>query len=146
MILLRNPSSIYKDRLQYPRKVYCVDTGLVNLSRFKLKMDWGSVLENAVFIELLRRGKEVFYWKDERGTEVDFVELKNMEPVSLIQVCWNPTMETMPREVKSLLKGMEYFNIKEGIVITRDFSQVKEINEKRIIFKPFWEWALEKND
>ena len=135
-----------KDRLQYPRKVYCVDTGLVNLSRFKLKTDWGSLLENAVFIELLRRGKDVFYWKDERGAEVDFVELKNMEPVSLIQVCWNPTRETMSREVKALLKGMEYFHIKEGIVITRDFSRLERVNKKRIVFKPFWEWALEKND
>ena len=35
-------------------------------------------VENAVFLELLRRPRvEVFYWKDEQGREVDFVVLEN---------------------------------------------------------------------
>ncbi|MCD6407749.1 ATP-binding protein [bacterium] len=134
-----------KDRLQYPKKIYCVDTGFINLTKFKLKIDWGSVLENAVFIELLRRGKEVFYWKDERGYEVDFVEIRNMKPVSLIQVCWEPEGDIVKREVRALLKAMHHFGLKEGVIITRNFSHIKRTDDKVIIFKPFWKWVLKED-
>ena len=61
-----------------------------------------------------------------------------------IQVCWNISDErTKEREVKSLVKSMEEFKIKEGLVITEDFEYEERINGKKIIYKPLWKWLLE---
>jgi len=48
--------------------------------------DIGRLAENLVFIELKRRGKEVYYWKGKQ--EVDFV-IKELTHNELIQVSWN---------------------------------------------------------
>ncbi|MCD4808342.1 MAG: ATP-binding protein, partial [Methanosarcinales archaeon] len=55
-----------------PKKIYCIDTGLRNAVSFKFSEDRGRLAENAVFVELKRRKKEVFYWKSDAG-EVDFI-------------------------------------------------------------------------
>ena len=135
-----------KDRMQYPKKIYCVDTGIVNLGIFRLKRDYGNLLENAVFMELLRRKENIFYWKNERGEEVDFVILENFKPVELIQVCYNIEEEkTKKREIKALLKAMDEFKLKKGLIITKDFLGEEKINNKKVIYRPFWLWAL-KNE
>jgi hypothetical protein len=108
-----------------------------------LKRDYGNLLENAVFMELLRRKEDIFYWKNERGVEVDFVILENFKPVELIQVCYNIEEEkTKKREIKALLKAMDEFKLKKGLIITKDFLGEEKINNKKVIYKPFWLWTL----
>ncbi len=132
-----------KERLQYPRKIYCIDTGLVNSLVFKFSRNWGKLLENAVFLELIKRGEELYYWKDNTGKEVDFILMKNFKPQLPIQVVWNIDDEkTKGREIRALLKAMEEFELKEGLIITGNFEGKDEIGNKRIIYKPFWKWAL----
>lgn len=62
-----------KDIAQYPKKLYCVDTGMIRAVKRPRRMDHGPVAENVVAAELVRRyGKDsIFYWKG-KG-EVDFV-------------------------------------------------------------------------
>jgi len=67
-----------KDQLQYPRKLYAIDPGLVNFSGFRFSEDAGRLMENVVAVELMRRKtaspvREVYYWKDKQQSEVDFV-------------------------------------------------------------------------
>jgi predicted AAA+ superfamily ATPase len=44
-----------KDQLQYPRKIYAIDSGFANFSGFKFSEDAGRLMENLVAVELLRR-------------------------------------------------------------------------------------------
>ena len=46
------------------------------------------------------------------------------------------------REIWSLLKAMDEFKIKEGLIITEEYNDIKEINNKRIVFKPLWQWLI----
>ncbi|MDI6859485.1 MAG: DUF4143 domain-containing protein, partial [Methanocellales archaeon] len=66
-----------KDQLQYARKVYFIDNGFINALSTRFSKNIGRVYENIVAIELLRRYSkkdvELYYWKDRRGKEVDFV-------------------------------------------------------------------------
>jgi predicted AAA+ superfamily ATPase len=62
-----------KEQILNPKKVYCMDSGLRNMVSFKFSEDIGRIAENVVFLNLLFRNKEIYYWKDHAGKEVDFV-------------------------------------------------------------------------
>jgi|Deesub1362A_J573_1020465.scaffolds.fasta_scaffold02480_7 hypothetical protein len=133
-----------KDRLQYPRKLYLIDTGLANAINIRFTENLGRLLENVVFLELKREEKEIFYWKSKNGEEVDFVIVENFKPVEVIQVCWELKEENIKREEKALIKCMKEFSLKEGKVITWDYEEKKKIDDKWIIYVPFWKWCLKK--
>ena len=135
----------YKTKVKFKqnKKIYCIDTGLRNAVSFKFSEDLGRTVENVVFIELKRRNKEVYYWKDKTGKEVDFIIKEGLKIKELIQVCWDVNnKKTKEREVKSLLEAMNEFKLKQGIVITEDYENEKKINGKTIIFIPLWKWLL----
>ena len=60
-----------------PRKAYVVDNGFIAARSFELSENSGRLLENLVFIELLRRGYDteqtLFYYRTRNDKEVDFV-------------------------------------------------------------------------
>lgn len=127
-----------------PKKIYCIDPGLRNAVAFKFSEDKGRLAENLVFIELKRRGKEVFYWKSEDGG-VDFIVKEGIKPTEAMQVCWNPAEErTKKRETKSLIRAMDEFNLDKGLVITEDTETTEELGRKKISFIPIWKWLLKQ--
>lgn len=125
-----------------PKKIYCIDTGLRNAVSFKFSQDMGRIAENAVFVELKRRKREVYYWKNNVG-EVDFIIKEGLRPVEAIQVCWNLDEEsTRKRETKALYSAMDEFDLDRGIIITEDTETVEEKDDKTIFFIPMWKWFL----
>lgn len=132
-----------KEHLQYPRKIYCVDTGLINIASFKFSENLGKLYENIVFTELKNRGKEIYYWKSKQQEEVDFIIKEGLKVKQLIQVCYNIEDETVKkREIKSLLKAMKEFGLKEALIITEDYLGEEKIDGKGIIYTPLWMWLL----
>lgn len=130
-----------KEQMQYPRKVYCVDTGLVNAMSFKFSENFGKTMENAVFLELKRSENDVFYWKG-KG-EVDFVIKKGLKVRELIQVCYDIKDEKIrKREISALIEAMNEFKLGEGMIITWDYEWNEKVNGKKIIYKPLWKWLL----
>ena len=92
-----------------PRKVYIIDNGFVTAKAFSLSENTGRMLENQVFIELLRRGYNpqltMFYYRSRNDKETDFVLRQGTRIERLIQVCAdlsNP--RTKRREVDSLIE------------------------------------------
>ncbi len=137
-----------KNHFSYPRKNYCIDTGLKNAVGFRTTMDIGRLYENIVFVELKRRNKEFFYWKDKKQREIDFLIKKGLSVINLIQVCYDLEDEkTKKREINAILAGIENFDLREGLVITSDFEDEEVIKnngrELKIIYKPLWKWLLE---
>lgn len=139
-----------KEQMREINKYYAVDTGLANAVSFKFSENIGQIAENAVYIELLRRcktnfGTELYYWKDKAGKEVDFIIKKGEKVEKLIQVCWDVSEEkTKKREILGLLRAMDEFGIREGIIITENYEDRDIIERKKIIYKPLWKWLLEK--
>lgn len=133
-----------KDRLQYPRKIYSIDTGLVNSITFRHSHNYGRMLENAVFLELLRREKEVYYWRAKNGYEVNFVVMENLKVKELVQVVGDVSdKKSLKREERNLLKAMEEFKLRKGLILTKDYSTRKEVKGNEILYKPAWLWMLE---
>jgi hypothetical protein len=132
-----------KDQKQYPKKIYCIDTGLINTVSFRFTEDTGKLYENVVAVELKRRKKEIYYWKDANHWEVDFVLKDGLKVTQLIQVCYdtrNP--ETKNRELKSLVNAGEEFKCDNLLVITKDYESEEEFKGEKIKFIPLWKWLM----
>lgn len=123
-----------------PQKIYVVDNGFVTAKAFSLSENLGRLLENQVFVELLRRGYDtqasLFYYRSRNDKEVDFVVRKGTRIEALIQVCYDMTMpRTEKREVDSLVEcagelkcdNLMIVTEKEKRVIEKDGYQIKVV-------------------
>ena len=134
-------STNVKDQMQYPRKIYFVDTGF--LKYLSLNPDKSRSLENLAAIELVRRGYDLYYWRNDKGEEVDFVVLENQKVSRLIQVSYDMSMEnTRERELRALKKGMMHFGIKKGIILTANREESIKDRDSEIDVIPFPKWLL----
>lgn len=115
-----------------PQKVYVVDNGFVSAKAFNLSENLGRLLENQVFVELLRQGydteKSLFYYRSRNDKEVDFVTRQGPHVERLIQVCYDLSSErTLKREVDSMIECAGELNCRNLFIVT--------MNEKRVIEK-----------
>ncbi len=137
-----------KDQLQYPRKIYCVDTGFINFAGFKFSEDRGRLMENLVAVELQRKKSRspiinIFYWKDPQGREVDFVVREGINIRQLIQVTYvSKRDEIDKREITGLLRAGEELKCSDLLMITWEYEGEEEIKGKRIVYMPLWKWLL----
>ncbi len=91
-----------KEILKTQGKYYGVDSGLRNLIVSPASVNFGFVLENLVFLELKRRGYEVFIGKM-NDMEIDFY-CRKLDEIFYIQVAQSLVDEqTRVRDFKSLL-------------------------------------------
>jgi hypothetical protein len=124
-------------------KSYVIDNGFIKMYDFKNSSDIGKYLENAVFIELRRRGlfenQELFYYEDDIG-EVDFLVKQNEHVSKLINVCYSLNFENYDREIKKFVKIGKKIKCTELYLVTFDLE--KEITEDGILVKaiPFWKF------
>ena len=105
-----------KARLINPRKVYCIDPGLVNVISPSFTDDLGRKLENIVYLFLRKKYHELFYF-DEDG-ECDFVAMKNGKAAELVQVCWELTPDNLDRELNGLVNALKFFKMTSGTIVT----------------------------
>lgn len=137
-------------RESWPKKVYLCDTGLTKVVRFS--EDLGKLMENCVFLELLRLTNkkpllEIYYWKNHQGAEVDFLLKEGTEIRELIQVTYaSGRDEVEEREVKNLLKASEETGCKNLRVITWNYEGTHEIDNRVLKFTPLWKWLLFGSD
>ncbi len=138
-----------KEQFKAPKKVYCIDSGLAGNIAFKLGKDQGRQMENIVFVELLRRKLyrnsdwELYYWKDHRGREIDFV-VKAAESVKqLIQVTnASAKNEVEARELEAFEIAVSELKCENLLVITWDYEGTTLIGDKTVVFIPLWKWLL----
>ncbi|MBI5620672.1 ATP-binding protein [Candidatus Gottesmanbacteria bacterium] len=94
------------NQLQYPRKVYFIDTGFMTALSTKFSKNMGRLFENISFHALARKNETIHYYRDDTGCEVDFAILAEGKTTALYQVCFDMTdEETRMREVRSLIKA-----------------------------------------
>src|SRR3989344_4052804 len=148
LFFLKRFSFKVKEQEKSPRKVYAVDTGLANTVGFQFSGNLGKLAENLVFLELKRKTYfdqflEIYYWKSLAQEEVDFVVKKGAKIKELIQVCWDlQNVNTKKRETKALLKAMNEFKLKKGLIITEDYEGEEDYEEKKIQYVTLRKWLL----
>lgn len=131
----------FKVQLVNPRKIYCVDTGFIDVNSVSFSDDIGRRFENMVFMHLRRYTSEISYFAGKN--ECDFVVFRNGKLQGLFQACVHINQENMEREFSGLLEAMDVFAINKAQIITIDQSDSFEKNGKTIQLIPFYQWATQ---
>ena len=128
--------SAYK-RLRNPPKIYLVDTGI---SRHVSSSDTGRLLENTVYLELRRRGFEMFYYNEKN--ECDFIMKDQQGGLACAQVTFELNEKNRIREIAGLVDACKALGLKDGTIFTYDEEEHFRAEGINISVIPFWRWSL----
>ncbi len=125
------------------RKVYCIDNGILSHVAFRVSEDYGRYLESLVFVELIRREKEVYFHQQKK--ECDFIIKQGLQITQAIQVSRSlQDQHTKTREIAGLMEAMKSYGLQEGLILTEDEEYEIDSDGLKITVKPVWKWLLEK--
>lgn len=130
-------------QLRSPKKIYFIDNALQWQIGFNASPNTGMLLENAVCIELLRKGCEVYYYGN--GHECDFVLRRGTRVVQALQVTVSlrTSQATRQRELAGLESAMQAFDLDEGWIITLDEQEeLTTAQGQTVHVVPVWRWLL----
>jgi len=133
-----------KEQRLAPKKAYLCDNGLA----YRQREEKSKLMENVVFLELKRMQNlnpmiNLYYWKDYRQREVDFVIKEGRKVTQLIQVTYaESNTDVRKREVTNLLAAGKELKCRELKVITWDYEGIEKHAGKKISFMPMWKWLL----
>lgn len=127
-----------RKQLATQEKYYLVDMGLQNIFVGKERTtDRGHILENIVYLELLRRGNKIWTGTS-RNSEVDFVCKTKTGEIEYYQVAWQLTnVQTIEREFGALEKIDD--NYPKVLLTTDGFTQ----NRRGVKHLNVFDWLLE---
>jgi predicted AAA+ superfamily ATPase len=146
-INLTRYSTKVKVQQKSSRKAYIIDNGFIKAHSFELSPNYGRLLENLVFIELLRRGYQpelsLFYYRTRNNKEVDFLLRKGHVVGQLIQVCYHITnSKTLKRETDALAEASAELACTDLLLITWDREEIIEKNNLKIQLIPAYKWLM----
>jgi uncharacterized protein len=136
-----------KQHQKSPHKIYIIDNGFIKARSFELSPNYGRLLENLVFVELLRRGYkpglELFYYQTRNNREIDFLVRKGHQIEQLIQVCYDiGQLKASKRETSALIEAAKELNCTNLLLITWDKEDNIESEQIRITMLPAYKWLL----
>lgn len=123
------------------KKIYGIDQGMRQAVAFTFSDDMGKCLENIVALELKRRGKEIFYYKDMR--ECDFLVREKGRIQECLQVTRLLDAQNAERELEGLTEGLHACRATKGTVLIYEGVEKKmKYNNYLIEVRFLWRWLL----
>lgn len=121
--MLSNFSFKPRERVNSDKKAYIIDNGFYTSLKIGGQEDYGRLLENFIFVSLVRKGYrsniDLFSYKTKSGKEVDFLALSNGKPHLLLQISWTlANQTTLERELASLHEAAKELDIKTATIVT----------------------------
>ncbi len=123
-----------------PKKIYAIDTGLINAVGFSFSPNTGKLWENLVFLALRRRTRGIHYVAFSGGHEVDFYVPETQSLIQVTQSLDRP--ETREREVRALSEAMRILGLRHGLIVTDFAGPAIELGDARIEIVALSEWLL----
>jgi uncharacterized protein len=118
-----------KANLKIKKKIYCIDNGLINAISLSFSSNFGKLLENLVYAELLKTKKfEIFFYNETE--ECDFI-IKYQKQLIAIQVVYELNTQNETRELAGLKSAMKKFKITNSFIVT--YNRNEKINDISII-------------
>lgn len=133
-----------KKQMVNVRKFYAIDTGLANRVSFQIGSRHGQNIETIVFLELRRRGREIYYYKTRNDREVDFVVKEGQAIKELIQVSYTLDDEqTRKREFTALKYAFdELTDNPRCLVLTMDAGETIQWQGLEVEVVNIIDWLL----
>ena len=129
-----------KKQIMNPKKVYTIDPAFAHRLGFRFSENKGRILENIIFLEILRRGHDVYYYSGKN--ECDFLIKKGMDIIEAIQVSDTVTEENIEREINGLKEVMQLYDIDHGLLIVNDIDISLQNADPSITVLYAWNWLL----
>lgn len=123
-------STSFKKQQISPKKIYCIDNGLVIHNTVKMQEDSGRLFENMVFIHLRRFFKSIFYFGQDK--ECDFIVRDVHSAYACFQVCHRLHEGNLERELSGLIEAMNFFKLNQGWIITQDQDDLINKNDLKV--------------
>jgi len=127
-----------RKQIANPRKVYAIDTGLINVNSGSFSEDNGRKFENLVYLHLRQKYREIYYFAEK--SECDFVIVKNGRLVEAVQVCFELNRDNMNRELDGVVEALTFFDANEGFIVTLDQTDRLEKNGKIVHVVPSYQY------
>lgn len=99
---------------------------------------------NLVLIELLRRTKSIYFFKNPK--ECDFITEEKGKITGAIQVCYELSRENRDREISGLIAAMTTHNLNDGMILTYHQEETVTTGDAVIRVLPVWKWLIEYRD
>ena len=116
---------------RFLKKLYFLDFNLKN--RITIKKNFIKRFENMLFLELMKRGKEIFY-----GEKVEFYLPK--EKIAILSIPFYP-LEIIKKKIELILKENS-IEIKKIIVVTMELENEYNRDNIKIEIMPFWNFVF----
>lgn len=132
-----------KKQMMSPKKIYFVDNAIIKRIGFNATENNGVFLENLVFIELKRRGWDVYYYADKK--ECDFVVRKGLHISDAYQVTLKmDSPQTREREIAGVREAMQAYSLSKGYILTFEGKETINFDDGTMVeVVPVWEWILQ---
>ena len=132
-----------KKQMMSPKKIYFVDNAIIKRIGFNATENNGMFLENLVFIELKRRGWDVYYYADKK--ECDFIVRKGLHISDAYQVTLKmDSPQTREREIAGVREAMQAYSLSKGYILTFEGKETINFDDGTIVeVVPVWEWILQ---
>ncbi|GAA4802104.1 ATP-binding protein [Olivibacter ginsenosidimutans] len=129
-----------KAQSRNPKKVYTIDNGFLSTVATSFTENLGRKLENLIYQQLRRNYQELYFFS-EKG-ECDFIVFVKGRIHQAIQVCYQINDLNFDREYRGLLQALQFFQIKEGFMITWDQKDVFQEKDYTIHMVPAYEYLM----
>jgi hypothetical protein len=123
-----------------PKKVFSIDTGLINAVGFSFSPNTGKLLENLVYLTLRRKTPEVYYLVTPASYEVDFYLPQTRELIRVSQDLTQPATRT--RETRALFDAMRELSLTRSMILSETNAPPIEENGLTIEIRLLVDWLL----
>ena len=132
-----------KKQMLSPKKIYFIDNAIINRIGFNATENKGIYLENAVFLELKRRGLDVFYYDGKK--ECDFIVRQGVRIVGAYQVTMEMANEqTRAREIAGVREAMQTYGLTTGYILTMEQRESIKLEDGTTVeVLPAWQWMMQ---
>ncbi len=129
-------SASFKKRVVAPKKYYAVDNGLRSAASPQATKDVGRRLENAVYLELRRRGGRIAWAGEKDAWGCDFVTDR-----LAVQVCAELRPDNLAREIRGLVRACTLpGGRRRPLLLTLDQRDTLAAEGMKIDVVPAWDW------
>ncbi|TRZ87807.1 MAG: ATP-binding protein [Methanosarcinales archaeon] len=142
--IVYNYSKSASKQLRKNKKVHIVHPSItITIMRYSkdiLGIDevMGKYVESIVFEHSKLLSERIFFWRTPQKEEIDII--LEAETILPVEVKYRKNVEQS--SANTIIKFANKHKIKRGIVVTRDFFDEKEIDNKNILFVPAWLFLL----